>query len=87
MNLDRVEILAEVLESVAETLNIPTTDITELTLIRQDLEADSMDIVTLMVLLDDKFDAEFSPEDIPPEDVTIGWIVDHIIRKFENSPT
>ncbi|MFT4563907.1 MAG: acyl carrier protein [Gammaproteobacteria bacterium] len=85
MNLNRVEILAEVLDSVAETLNVPTADITEMTLIRRDLEADSMDIVTLMVLLDDKFDAEFSPEDIPPEDVAIGWIVDHIIRKFENS--
>ena len=87
MKIIRAEILLEVLDSVAETLNIPTTDITELTLIRQDLEADSMDVVTLMVLLDDKFDAEFNPEDIPSEDVTIGWIVDHIIRKFENSAT
>ena len=82
MKLDREEALSAVLESVAETLNIPTTDLSEDTLIREDLEADSMDVVTLMVLLDDRFDAEFNPEDIPAENVSIRWVVDHIIEKI-----
>ena len=85
MKLSREETLTAVLDSVAETLNIPLTDLTEDTLIREDLEADSMDVVTLMVLLDDKFDAEFNPEDIPDEHVSIRWVVDHIIEKLERA--
>ncbi len=83
MNRTREETLTAVLESVAETLGIPLADLTEDTLIREDLEADSMDIVTLMVLLDDKFDAEFDPEDIPDEAVSIRWVVEYIIEKLE----
>lgn len=85
MKLSREETLTAVLESVAETLNIPMTDLTEDTLIREDLEADSMDVVTLMVLLDDRFDAEFNPEDIPDDEVSISWVVDYIIEKLENT--
>ena len=51
-------------------------------LIREDLGADSMDVLTLMVLLDDRFDAEFAPENIPAENVSICWVVDHIIEKL-----
>ena len=83
MKKTRDETLTAVLESVAETLSIPLADLTEDTLIREDLEADSMDIVTLMVLLDDKFDAEFNPEDIPDEAVSVRWVVDYIIEKLE----
>lgn len=72
-----------VFDCVAETLNIPADELTEDTLIREDLEADSMDVVTLMVLLDDKFDAEFNPEDVPSENVSLKWVVDHIIEKLE----
>jgi len=73
-----------VFDCVAETLNIPADELTEDTLIREDLEADSMDVVTLMVLLDDKFDAEFNPEDVPSEKVSLKWVVDHIIEKLED---
>ena len=83
MKMNREEILAAVLDSVAETLNMPVTDLTEDTLIREDLEADSMDVVTLMVLLDDRFDAEFDPEDVPAENVSVRWVVDYIIEKIE----
>ena len=64
-------------------MNIPADDLTEDTLIREDLEADSMDVVTLMVLLDDKFNAEFNPEDVPNENVSLKWVVDHIMSKLE----
>lgn len=85
MTPNREEIVAAVLDSVAETLNIPLTEFSEDTLIREDLEADSMDVVTLMVLLDDKFDAEFNPEDIPAEDVSIRWVVEYIIKKLDKA--
>ena len=55
MNQNRESIRLAVFDCVAETMNIPADDLTEDTLIREDLEADSMDVVTLMVLLDDKF--------------------------------
>ena len=82
MTIDREKIRTAVFECVAETLNITEDDLSEDTLIREDLEADSMDVVTLMVLLDDKFDAEFNPEDVPSQTVSIKWIVDHIISKL-----
>lgn len=85
MTFDRQEILTAVFDSVAETMNIPLSDLSEDTLIREDLQADSMDLVTLMVLLDDKFDAEFDPEEIPSESVSIGWVVTHIAGKLEKS--
>jgi acyl carrier protein len=85
MDLNRETIVEAVLDSVAETLNMPLAELSEDTLIREDLDADSMDVVTLMVLLDDKFDAEFNPEDIPAEDVSIRWVVDYIIKKLNSS--
>lgn len=80
--LNREQILDAVLDSVAETLSVPLGELSEHTLIREDLEADSMDVVTLMILLDDKFDAEFKPEDIPDRAISIGWVVDYIIEKL-----
>ena len=85
MNVDRREILAAVIECVAETLGIPKGEITEDTLIREELHADSMDIVTLMILLDDTFDAEFKPEDIPEKAVSVRWVADYISEKMVSS--
>ncbi len=84
MNQNRESIRLAVFDCVAETLNIPADELTEDTLIREDLEADSMDVVTLMVLLDDKFNAEFSPEDVPSENVSLQWVVDHIMTKLDD---
>ncbi len=84
MNQDRETIRIAVFDCIAETLNIPADELTEDMLIREDLEADSMDVVTLMVLLDDKFNAEFNPEDVPSENVSLRWVVDHIISKLED---
>ncbi len=84
MNQNRESIRVAVFDCVAETLNIPADELTEGTLIREDLEADSMDVVTLMVLLDDKFNAEFNPEDVPSENVSLKWVVDHIMTKLED---
>lgn len=82
MKPNRDEVREAVFECVAETLNIAATDLSEETRIREDLEADSMDVVTLMVLLDDRFDAEFNPEDIPSESVSLQWVVEHIMDKL-----
>lgn len=84
MNQDRETIRIAVFDCIAETLNIPADELTEDMLIREDLEADSMDVVTLMVLLDDKFNAEFNPEDVPSENVSLKWVVDHIMSKLED---
>jgi len=82
MMQSRETIRTAVFDCVAETLNIPTNDLKDDTLIREDLDADSMDVVTLMVLLDDKFDAEFNPEDVPSENVSLAWVIDHISTKL-----
>ncbi len=84
MNQDRETIRIAVFDCIAETLNIPADELTEDMLIREDLEADSMDVVTLMVLLDDKFNAEFNPEDVPSENVSLRWVVDHIMSKLDD---
>ncbi|MGR9091313.1 MAG: acyl carrier protein [Gammaproteobacteria bacterium] len=85
MKQNRETIRIAVFDCVAETLNIPADELTEDVLIREDLEADSMDVVTLMVLLDDKFNAEFNPEDVPSENVSLKWVVEHIVTTLEDS--
>ena len=44
------------------------------TRIKQDLGADSMQLISLMIALDAEFDAEFAVENIPSDDVTLEWI-------------
>ncbi len=78
----RNEVADRVMAILAESLSVARCDLAEQTLIVEELEADSMDVVTLMVALDDEFDVALNIDDIPEEKVSVGWVIDYIAGKL-----
>jgi acyl carrier protein len=78
----RNEVIQALYFAVSETLSVPTESLAETTRITEDLEADSMDIVTLAISLDDRFGLEMDLSELPSSDVTLGWIADYIEQKL-----
>ncbi len=74
------DILEKVIFIISDTLHIPVDNLTAETLIKEELGADSLSIVTLMIALDTEFDTEFKMEEIPIANVSIGWVSDFVSR-------
>lgn len=75
---NRYEVTAEVKRVISDTLSVPIEQVNQNTRIAEDLNATSMDIVTLAMSLDDAFSIEFDLEKIPTSNVTVEWIVEYI---------
>jgi acyl carrier protein len=76
--LSNSEVFGRVAQVISEVLSIPVSTLAGDTRIRQDLGADSMQIVTIMIGLDAEFDAEFEIDALPTTDVTIDWICEFV---------
>ena len=74
MNTLEQDIQTGVFRIVAETFPEHGAPLSPDTLVKQDLGADSMQLISLMIALDAEFDAEFPVESIPSEDVTLEWV-------------
>ena len=74
MEFDKVK------ELIAEQLDVKAADITETSNIQDDLGADSLDVVDLVMALEDEFDVEI-PEDQVENIKTVGDIVKFIEDK------
>ena len=70
----------EVKELISEQLDVKADDITEASNIQDDLGADSLDVVDLVMALEDEFDVEI-PEDQVENIKTVGDIVKFIEDK------
>ena len=70
----------KVKELIAEQLDVKADDITETSNIQDDLGADSLDVVDLVMALEDEFDVEI-PEDQVENIKTVGYIVKFIEDK------
>ncbi|CCY19951.1 MAG: acyl carrier protein [Oscillospiraceae bacterium] len=70
----------KVKELIAEQLDVKADDITEASNIQDDLGADSLDVVDLVMALEDEFDVEI-PEDQVENIKTVGDIVKFIEDK------
>lgn len=70
----------KVKELIAEQLDVKADDITEASSIQDDLGADSLDVVDLVMALEDEFDVEI-PEDQVENIKTVGDIVKFIEDK------
>ena len=73
----------KVKELIAEQLDVKADDITEASNIQDDLGADSLDVVDLVMALEDEFDVEI-PEDQVENIKTVGDIVKFIEEKVED---
>lgn len=70
----------KVKELISEQLDVKADDITEASNIHDDLGADSLDVVDLVMALEDEFDVEI-PEDQVENIKTVGDIVKFIEDK------
>lgn len=75
-------VLEKLIEMLAEQLDIEAADITEKTDIIDDLGADSLDVVDLVMSLEDEFDVEIPDEDI--ENIrTVGELAKYLEDRIE----
>ncbi|HCJ57707.1 acyl carrier protein [Lutispora sp.] len=70
-------IFEKVQEKIAEQLSIDSEDITMESSFIEDLGADSLDIVELLMALEEEFDIEI-PDEEAEKLVTVGDVVDYI---------
>lgn len=69
-----------ILAVVREVLPSSPDVFDERLLIREDLGADSMQVIALMIAFDSEFDIEFNADDLPDAGVSMGWLRDFITR-------
>ena len=63
---------------IAATLNVAVDRLVGTSLIAEDLGADSMKVIALMIALDAEFDVEFRVDHIPTTGVTVDWICEFV---------
>ena len=77
--MDREELLKKVKAIVADKLNVSEEQITENASFTQDLGADSLDTVELVMALEDEFELDI-PDDEAEKLTTVGKAIDYILE-------
>lgn len=75
----RDEVFDLVRNHLAEELAVDAAGIEEATLLREDLEADSLDLVELLLELEDRYGIRI-PEERAAEIATVGQAVDFVLE-------
>jgi len=78
--MERAEALDTIKEVAAEVLSVDPDQVTESARFKEDLDADSLDLVELVMGLEERFDIEV-PEDDLEGVTTIGQAVDLVLAK------
>jgi acyl carrier protein len=78
MELDRPRVVALIRSHLAEELEIDPASITEATRFRDDLDADSLDLYTLVQELEDTYGVRMSDEEAG-KIATVGQAVDFVL--------
>lgn len=76
------DIFEQVKEIVVEQLEVKPEDVTPEASFANDLGADSLDTVELVMALEEKFDIEI-PDEVAEQIDTVGKAVEHISAKVE----
>jgi acyl carrier protein len=77
--LDREEIFAKVKGLIVEQLGVDEDKVTLEANFREDLEADSLDLVELIMAFEEEFGGEISDEEAQ-EITTVGQAVDYLVK-------
>jgi len=80
--MDRAQLLEEIKGLAAETLEKDADDITEASSLADDLEADSLDLVELVMAMEDKFNLDSIGEDELEGIETVGQVLDLVEAKL-----
>jgi acyl carrier protein len=77
--LDREEILGKIQEITADRLGVDEGDVTSDASFREDLEADSLDLVELIMELEEQFGMEI-PDEEAEKITTVEQAVDYVME-------
>jgi acyl carrier protein len=77
LGLDREEILNKIQEITADRLGVDASDVTPEASFREDLEADSLDLVELIMELEEQFGMEI-PDEEAEKITTVEEAVDYV---------
>ena len=77
--MDREEILAKIQEITADRLGVDESDVTPDASFREDLEADSLDLVELIMELEEQFGVEI-PDEEAEKITTVEEAVDYVVE-------
>jgi acyl carrier protein len=80
--MKKEEILTKVKAVVAEKLNVGEDQVTEEAKFVEDLGADSLDQVELIMALEDEFELKI-PEEEAEKLTTVGSAVDYVLKKVQ----
>jgi acyl carrier protein len=78
--MDRTAALDSIREVAAEVLSVDPDQVTESARFKEDLDADSLDLVELVMGLEERFDIEVPEEDLEGV-TTVGQAVDLVLSK------
>jgi acyl carrier protein len=78
--MDRADALATIKEVAAEVLSVEPDQVEEGARFKEDLDADSLDLVELVMGLEERFDIEVPEEDLEGV-TTVGQAVDLVLAK------
>lgn len=79
--MERTEALAAIRDVAVEVLSVEPDAVTEAARFKEDLEADSLDLVELVMGLEERFDIEVPEEDLEGV-TTVGNAVDMVLAKI-----
>lgn len=79
--MTKEEIFEKVKSIIVETLGVDPDKVTMEARFREDLEADSLDLVELVMAFEEEFGGEISDEEVQ-KITTVGEAVDYIYRSF-----
>jgi len=82
--MDRTEIVDAVKDACVELLQADKSELTEATSFGDDLEADSLDLVEVVMSLEDRFDLKI-PEDDLDGVKTIGEAADVVVARLADA--
>jgi acyl carrier protein len=77
--LDREDVLTKIQEITADRLGVDETDVTPDASFREDLEADSLDLVELIMELEEQFGMEI-PDEEAEKITTVEEAVDYVVE-------
>jgi acyl carrier protein len=78
--MERTEALDAIRDVAVEVLSVEPESVTETARFKEDLEADSLDLVELVMGLEERFDIEVPEEDLEGV-TTVGHAVDMVLAK------
>jgi acyl carrier protein len=80
--LDRAEVTVQIQDIISELLGVDKSKVVETARFREELEADSLDLVELIMAFEEKFNAEISDEDAQTI-TTVGGAVEYIMARAQ----